>query len=105
MRMPLIIAAILSGTDPVGKLPPAAFHRWLEDPVVCPKCDARYNLVCDFDEATGRFFERDALPLLQLLRKAIFMGHLEGHPVTHYETSGVVVRSFALPRAPTALVQ
>ncbi len=103
--MPLTLAAILSGTDPIGKLPPAAFHRWLEEPLLCPKCDARYNLVCDFDHATGRFFERESLPLLQLLRKAIFMGHAEGHAVTHYETSGVVVRGFALPPAPTALVQ
>lgn len=102
--MPLTIAAILSGTDPIGKLPSASFHRWLEEPLLCPKCDARYNLVCDYDQAVGRFFERESRPLLQLLRKAIFMGHAEGHPSTHYETSGVVVRSFALPPGPKALV-
>jgi hypothetical protein len=29
-----------------------------------------------------------------MLKKAIQMGHGAGHRVTHYETSGVVVRSF-----------
>lgn len=103
--MGLTIAAILRGTEPVGRLPPAAFHRWLEEPLVCPKCSAVYSLVCDYDHATGRFFDRESGPLLQLLRKAIFMGHADGHAVTHFETSGVVVRTFRLPPAPTAMLQ
>ena len=45
----MTIAAIRSGTDPVGKLPEAAFHRWLETPLGCPKCDVSYNLVVDWD--------------------------------------------------------
>ncbi len=95
--MPLTIAAIRSGHDPVGKLPEAAFHRWLDTPLTCPKCDATYNLVCDFDAAEGRFFEQDSRRLVMLLKKAIFMGHERGHWVAHFETSGVVVKSFGEP--------
>jgi len=47
--MGLTIAAVRSGTDPVGKLPEAAFHRWLETPLGCPKCDVSYNLVVDWN--------------------------------------------------------
>ena len=45
--MDLTIAAIRSGTDPIGKLPPGAFHRWLDEPINCPKCEASYNLVAE----------------------------------------------------------
>lgn len=92
--MPLTLAAIRSGTDPVGKLPLAAFHRTLEDPILCPKCDASYNLVVDFDQANSRFFAEESRPLILLLRKAVFMGHSTDHRVTHFETSGVIVKSF-----------
>ena len=91
------IAAIRSGTDPVGKLPEAAFHRWLEAPLGCPKCDVSYNLVADWEWATGRWFDEESQALIRLLKKAIQMGHGSGHRVTHLETSGVVVKSLTVP--------
>ena len=90
----LTIAAIRSGTDPVGKLPEAAFHRTLETQLACPKCDVSYNLVVDWEQATSRHFEEESRGLIRMLKKAIQMGHGAGHRVTHYESSGVVVRSF-----------
>jgi hypothetical protein len=96
--MPLTIAAIRSGTDPIDKLPPASFHRTLETQILCPKCDVTYNLVVDFEQATGRFFPEESGPLLTLLRKAIFTGHSTNHQVTHFETSGVIVKSFTSPQ-------
>jgi hypothetical protein len=90
----LKIAAIRSGTDPVGKLPAAAFHRWLETPLGCPKCDVTYNVVVDWDQANDRWFAENSRSLLTLLKKAIFMGHSTDHRVTHFETEGVVVKSF-----------
>jgi hypothetical protein len=90
----LTIAAVRSGTDPVGKLPEAAFHRWLETALGCPKCDVTYNLVVDFESATARHFEEESRGLIRMLQKAIQLGHGSGHRVTHFETSGVVVRSF-----------
>jgi hypothetical protein len=92
--MNLTIAAVRSGTDPVGKLPEAAFHRWLETPLGCPKCDVSYNLVVDWERATSRWFDEESRGPIRMLKKAIQMGHGSGHRVTHYETSGVVVRSF-----------
>ena len=92
--MPLILAAIRTGHDPVGKLPEAAFHHWLEDQLTCPKCDATYNLVCEYNASVGRFFEEESRRLIMLLRKAIFLGHGNGHRIVHFETAGVVVRSF-----------
>ena len=94
MRVGLAIAAIRAGTEPVGKLPEAAFHRTLEMQFGCPKCDVSYNLVVDWEWATGRFFEEESRGLIRMLKKAIFMGHGSGHRVTHYETAGVVVKSF-----------
>ncbi|HEV2619156.1 MAG TPA: hypothetical protein VGU23_04375 [Acidobacteriaceae bacterium] len=94
MSRRLTIAAIRSGTDPVGKLPEAAFHRTLETQVGCPKCDVSYNLVVDWERATSKFFEEESRGPIRMLTKAIRMGHGGGHRVTHYETSGVVVRSF-----------
>jgi hypothetical protein len=99
--MPLIIAAIRTGHDPVGKLPEAAFHRWLDEPLVCPKCSASYSLVCDYDASVGRFFESESRRLVQLLKKAIFLGHGNGHEVLHFETAGVVVTGFLPPKTPT----
>jgi hypothetical protein len=92
--MRLKIAAIRSGTDPVGKLPEAAFHRWLDTTLGCPKCDVSYNLVVDWDQGADRWFPESSRPLIMLLKKAIFMGHGSDHRVTHYETEGVVVKSF-----------
>jgi hypothetical protein len=96
--MELTIAAILSGTDPIGKLPPGAFHRWFDEPILCPKCHASYNLVAEWDQATNRFFAETSRRHLQLLRKAVFMGHSDDHRVTHFETSGVSVKTYTLPR-------
>lgn len=98
--MPLTIAAIRSGTDPVGKLPEGAFHRWLEDPINCPKCSASYNLVVPWDDAVDRFFADASRPLILMLRKAVFLGHGNNHRVSHFETSGVAVRSITAS-APT----
>jgi hypothetical protein len=92
----LTIAAIRSGTEPVGKLPEGAFHRTLETPLGCPKCDVSYNLVVDWERATGRFFEEESRGLVRMLKKAIHMGHGSGHRVSHFETSGVVVKSFTV---------
>ena len=95
--MPLMIAAIRTGHDPLGKLPEGAFHRWLDEPLTCPKCDATYNLVAEYNASVGRFFEEESRRLIQLLKKAIFLGHADGHRIAHFETAGVVVTSFAGP--------
>jgi len=92
--MKLTIAAIRSGTDPVGPLPMGAFHRTLEDPIHCPKCDVTYNLVVDWDQATDRFFAEDSRQLITMLRRTILRGHDAGHRITHFETSGAVVRHY-----------
>jgi hypothetical protein len=97
----LTIAAIRSGTDPVAKLPDAAFHRTLETQLGCPKCDVAYNLVVDFERATSRWFDEESRGLIRMLKKAIQMGHALNHRVTHYETSGVVVKSFTKTDGPT----
>ncbi|HEY0264934.1 MAG TPA: hypothetical protein VGC07_10470 [Granulicella sp.] len=88
------IAAVRSGTDPVGPLPEAAFHRWLEEPLICPKCDASYNLVVDYDRSVDRHFEDESRGPIQMLKRTIARGHEYGHQVTHFETEGVVVRAF-----------
>jgi hypothetical protein len=93
--MPLTIAAIRTGTDPAGPLPEGSFHRWLDDPIACPKCDATYSLVADYVQSTSKFFDEDSRRLIPMLRKAIFLGHSNGHKTTHFETSGVTVRPIA----------
>jgi hypothetical protein len=98
--MPLTIAAIRSGHDPVEKLPEGSFHRWLDEQLICPKCDATYNLVCDYNSSVSRFFEDESRRLILLLKKAIFLGHGNGHLVSHFETAGVVVRSYTHTTAP-----
>jgi hypothetical protein len=98
--MSLVIAAIRTGHDPIGPLPQGAFHRWLDDQVICPKCSATYNLVCDYNASVGRFFEEESRRLILLLRKAIFLGHGNGHKVSHFETAGVVVTSFLPEKKP-----
>jgi hypothetical protein len=85
------IAAIKAGTDPVAPLPAAAFHRTLEEPIYCPKCEATYNLVVDYDWAVSRHFEEESRRHVSLLRKTIMRGHGVGHRITHFETNGVVV--------------
>ena len=91
--MSLRIAAIRSGTDPVRKLSGGSFPRSLEQQLICPKCDATYNLVVDWDQSATRWLAEDSRPLIRLLAKAIFMGHGTSHRVSHFETAGVVVES------------
>jgi hypothetical protein len=55
-----------------------------------------YSLVADWAWASGRWFEEESRGPIRMLKKAIQMGHGAGHRVTHYETSGVVVRSFVV---------
>ncbi len=102
----MIIAAIRSGTDPTAPLPPATFHRWLEEPLCCPKCEVTYNLVLDYDQAVGRHFLNESRRHLQMLRKAIMLGHNSNHLTSHFETNGVVVTSHAVAKAvPTPSIQ
>ena len=95
--MKRVVAAVRTGHDPVGKLPEAAFHRQLDEQVVCPKCDATYNLLVDFDWSVSRFFEAESRQLIAMLRKCIMRGHGFGHQVLHFETAGVVVTAFGEP--------
>jgi hypothetical protein len=96
--MNLRIAAIRSGSDPVRKLAGGSFPRSLENSIICPKCDATYNLIVDWDQSVDRWFPEDSRPLIKLLAKAIFMGHTTDHRVTHFETEGVVVESVTTPQ-------
>jgi hypothetical protein len=101
--MRLKIAAIRSGSEPVGALPEGAFHRWLDEPLYCPKCEVSYNLVVDYDRFVDRFFEDESRRPIMLLKKAVFMGHGNDHRVTHFETEGVVVRSITAPQQQQAI--
>jgi hypothetical protein len=96
VREKLTIAAIRSGTEPLGKLPEAAFHRTLETPLGCPRCDATYNLIVGWEQASSRWFEQESRALIRMLKKTIQMEHCTGHRVSHFETSGVVVKSFTV---------
>ena len=95
--MALVIAAIRTGHDPIGKLPEASFHCQLDQQLACPKCSATYNLLVDYNAFVGRFFEEESRRPIMLLRKAIMLGHGNGHRVAHFETAGVVVTSFTVP--------
>jgi hypothetical protein len=99
----MTLAAIRSGTDPIAPLPTAAFHRTLEDPIYCPKCEATYMLVTDYDWAVSRHFEAESRRHITMLRKAIFQGHSTDHRITHFETNGVVVTAHPTPKPPTPL--
>jgi hypothetical protein len=96
--MNLRIAAIRSGSEPVRKLIFKSFERWLETPLICPRCDATYNLAVDWDLSNDRWFSETSRPLITLLKKAIMMGHSTDHRVTHFETEGVIVESITPPR-------
>jgi len=93
----MTIAAIQSGTDPKGPLPPGAFHRTLDEQLTCPRCSVTYNLVADYDESTSRFFEEESRKFILLLKKTIQMGHVHEHKITHFETNGVIVRAVGAP--------
>lgn len=97
------LAAILSGTDPLAPLPEASFHRTLEDPIYCPKCEATYFIIADFDWATSRHFDEECRRHLAMLRKHIFQGHADNHRTTHFETNGVVVTHHRRPEPPPTL--
>lgn len=96
--MPLIIAAIKSGTDPQAPLPQATFHRTLEDPIYCPRCQATYMLVVDYDRAVGHHFHEESRRHVTMLRKAVFTDHATDHHTTHFETNGVTVVRHSPPR-------
>ena len=98
-----ILVALKSGTDPIAPLPAAAFHRTLETPIYCPKCDATYFVLADYDWAVTRHFEEEARHHLALLRKTIRFGHDHGHRITHLETNGVAVTRHTQPDAPLSL--
>lgn len=98
--MPLTLAAIRTGHDPVAKLPEASFHTQLDQQIVCPKCDAAYNLVVDYAASVGRFFREESRPLIMKLRKAVFQGHSDGHRIVHFETNGVAVISHTQQERP-----
>ncbi len=100
--MSLILAAIKSGTDPVAPLPPGAFHRTLEEPILCPKCHVSYNVVVDYDRSVNKFFEEDSRRHLTILRRAVFAGHNTDHRISHFETNGVIVISHQVEK-PTPL--
>jgi hypothetical protein len=90
--MKLKIAAIRSGADPAGPLPGELSHCWLETPLACPRCDVTYNLAAASDEAASRFFEQESFPLIGALQRAIALGHIHGHRIAHFETTGGVVK-------------
>jgi hypothetical protein len=94
------IAAIKLGSDPVAALAPAAFHRTLEEPIYCPKCEATYSLVVDYDWAISRHFANESRRHLSLLRKAITQSHSTDHRITHFETNGVIVTAHTPPKPP-----
>ena len=100
--MPLILAAVRTGHDPVAKLPEASFHTQLDQQIVCPKCDAAYNLIVDYNLSVGRFFAEESRPLIMKLRKAVFQGHGDGHRTIHFETNGVAVISHRADATPAA---
>src|ERR1700691_5333086 len=85
------IAAIKAGADPVAPLPAASFPRTLEEPIYCPKCEATYNLVVDYDWAISRHFDEESRRHGGLCGKRITRAHGAGHQITHFETNGVVV--------------
>jgi hypothetical protein len=97
------LAAIRSGTDPIGPLPTASFHRTLENPIYCPRCEATYFIVADYDWATSRHFEEESRHHLALLRKTILRGHSVDHRISHFETNGVAVTHHTHPDAPASL--
>jgi hypothetical protein len=97
------IAAIKLGSDPIAPLPPASFHRTLEEPLYCPKCEATYSLIADFDWAISRHFEEESRRHLSLLKKTIFRGHSAGHRITHFETNGVTVTAHTPAASPIDL--
>ena len=86
-----ILVAIKSGTDPIAPLPAAAFHRTLETLLYCPKCEATYFLIADYDWAISRHFDEESRQHLTQLSKTIRFGHDYGHRITHFESNGVVV--------------
>jgi len=96
--MAATIAAVRMGCDPVGKLPEASFHCQLDQQIVCPKCDAVYNLIVDYTASVGRHFEEESRRPILMLKKAVMMGHADGHKVGHFESAGVVVTSFLPPK-------
>ncbi len=63
-------------------------------PSIAPNATPPYNLVVEWDQFIDRHFEQNARLLITMLRKAIFQDHSTNHRITHFETSGVVVKSY-----------
>ena len=103
--MSIQLAAVRSGSDPLASLPAGAFPRTLEDPIYCPKCDATYNVIADYDASVNKFFADDTRRHLSLLRKAIFLDHALDHRTTHFETNGVTVTGHRPPPPPPDLTR
>jgi hypothetical protein len=99
----LKIAAVRSGTDPVGPLPSGSFPTTLGTQILCPKCDVTYNLIADWDQANDRWFEERSQALIRMLRKSVALGHGTDHRITHFETEGVVVTSHIKEAPPEPL--
>jgi uncharacterized C2H2 Zn-finger protein len=95
-----ILVAIKLGTDPVVPLPRAAFHRTLEEYLYCPKCDATYSLLADYDWAVSRHFRDDVRMHISLLKRALLRGHSTDHRITHFESNGVTVSAHQKPEPP-----
>ena len=69
--MNLTIAAIRSGTEPVGKLPDAAFHRWLESAAGLPEGATRELQAWWWigSAATSRWFDEESRGLIRMLEE------------------------------------
>ncbi|MDE1162752.1 MAG: hypothetical protein PW792_12505 [Acidobacteriaceae bacterium] len=93
-----ILVALEPGTEPLAPLPPAAFHRTLEEPIYCPKCEATYYLTADYDWVTSRHFDEESRRHISMLKKAIFLEHGTNHRTKHFETNGVVIVRHQKPR-------
>jgi hypothetical protein len=55
-------------------------------------------LVVSYDEAISRHFANESRRHLQMLRKAVMLGHSTDHRITHFETNGVVVTPHSAPK-------
>jgi hypothetical protein len=54
-------------------------------------------MAVEWEQANDRFFAETSRSLINLLKKAILMGHATNHQVAHFETTGVVVKSIVVP--------
>ncbi|MDE1155586.1 MAG: hypothetical protein PW735_07610 [Acidobacteriaceae bacterium] len=100
-----ILVALQPGTDPIAPLPPAAFHRTLEEPIYCPKCEATYYLLADYDWVISRHFEDESRRHKAMLKKSIFLEHTLGHPTLHLESNGVIITKHPKEQAKPSVLE